>query len=89
MPPRGGAQGHGINRASVIAVYLTADGAKSKWGDWEIAESLKRGKGVIGVYKGDAPPAQLPTAFTTYGLKTVKWAHQELMGAIADARKNR
>jgi hypothetical protein len=78
-----------INRASVTAVYLTPDSAKSKWVDWEINESLKRGKGVIGVYKGDAPPAQLPAAFKTYGLKTVKWAHQDLMDAIADARKNR
>lgn len=78
-----------INRASVTAVYLTPDSAKSKWVEWEITESLKRGKGVIGVYKGDAPPAQLPAAFETYGLKTVKWSHQELMNAIAEARKNR
>lgn len=78
-----------INRASVTAVYLTPDSAKSKWVEWEITESLKRGKGVIGVYKGDAPPAQLPAAFETYGLKTVKWSHQELMNAIAGARKNR
>ena len=78
-----------IDRASVTAVYLTPDSAKSKWVDWEINESLKRGKGVIGVYKGDALPAQLPAAFNTYGLKTVKWSHQELMHAIAEARENR
>ena len=78
-----------IDRASVTAVYLTPDCAKSKWVDWEITESLKRGKGVIGVYKGDSPPAQLPAAFNNYGLKTVKWSHQELMQAITEARKNR
>jgi len=78
-----------IDRASVTAVYLTPDSAKSEWVDWEIRESLKRGKGIIGVYKGDAPPAQLPSAFKEYGLKTVKWSHQELMDAIAEAKKNR
>jgi hypothetical protein len=77
-----------INRASVTAVYLTQDSAKSKWVDWEIAESLKRGKGVIGVYKGDSPPAKLPAAFKTHGLKTVKWSHSDLMNAIAEAKKN-
>jgi len=78
-----------IDRASVTAVYLTPDSAKSEWVDWEIRESLRRGKGVIGVYKGDAPPAQLPSAFNEFGLKTVKWSHQELMDAIAEAKKNR
>lgn len=78
-----------IDRSSVTAVYLTPDSAKSEWVDWEIRESLRRGKGVIGVYKGDAPPAQLPSAFNECGLKTVKWTHQELMDAIAKAKKNR
>lgn len=78
-----------IDMASVTAVYLTPDSAKSDWVEWEITESLKRGKGVIGVYKGDAPPAQLPAAFKQYGLKTVKWSHQELMQAINQASKKR
>lgn len=78
-----------IDRVSVTAVYLTKDSAKSKWVEWEIAESLKRGKGVIGVYKGDAPPSQLPAAFKEYGLATVKWAHQELMQAINKASDKR
>jgi hypothetical protein len=71
-----------IDRVSVTAVYLTKDSAKSEWVDWEIAESLKRGKSVIGIYKGDAPPAQLPKAFSEFGLKAVKWAHYDLMQAI-------
>lgn len=78
-----------IDRVSVTAVYLTKDSAKSEWVEWEIAESLKRGKGVIGVYKGDAQPAQLPSAFKQYGLKTVKWTHQDLMQAIEAASKAR
>lgn len=78
-----------IDRVSVTTVYLTKDSAKSKWVEWEIAESLKRGKGVIGVYKGDTPPAQLPAAFNQYGLRTVKWAHQDLMQAIERASQKR
>lgn len=78
-----------IDRASVTVVYLTPDCAKSKWVDWEITESLKRRKGVIGVYKGDTPPDQLPTALDRYGIKIVKWSHQEMMHAIAEARKER
>ncbi len=78
-----------IKRASVTVVYLTPDSAKSKWVDWEIAESLKRGKSVIGVYKGDKPPSKLPDAFAEHGLRTVKWSHRELMNAIADSKKKR
>ena len=78
-----------IDRVSVTAVYLTKDSAQSKWVDWEIAESLKRGKGVIGVHKGDVPPAQLPSAFKQHGLKVVKWAHQDLMQAINVASQKR
>lgn len=78
-----------IDRVSVTTVYLTPDSVKSKWVAWEIAESLKRGKGVIGVYKGDPPPAQLPPAFKDFGLKTVKWSHEELMKAIEEASKKR
>jgi len=78
-----------IDRVSVTAVYLTPESAKSEWVDWEITESLKRGKGVIGIFKGDAPPAQLPAAFKQYGLKTVKWSHQEMTQAINLASKKR
>jgi len=78
-----------IDRASVTAVYLSQDACNSKWVDWEITESLKRGKGVIGIYKGDTPPAQLPDAFKNFGLKSVKWSHHDLMAAIVEARNNR
>lgn len=78
-----------IDRVSVTAVYLTEHSAQSKWVDWEITESLKRGKGVIGVYKGDAPPGQLPAVFKQYGIKTVKWSHQDLMKAIENASAKR
>jgi len=78
-----------IERTSVTVVYLSENSAKSRWVNWEIEESLRRGKGVIGVYKGDAPPATLPTAFAENGCKSVKWTHDGLMKAIEDANQRR
>lgn len=78
-----------IDRCSVTAVYLTEKTASSKWVNWEIEESIKRGKGVIGVYKGDMPPTNLPPAFKQNGCKTVKWEHAALMKAIEAASTKR
>lgn len=78
-----------IDRCSVTLVYLTDKTASSKWVNWEIEESLKRGKGVIGVYKGDAPPAKTPPAFQQNECKTVKWEHAALTKAIEDASTKR
>ncbi len=78
-----------IDRCSVTLVYLTDKTASSKWVNWEIEESLKRGKGVIGVYKGDAPPAKKPAAFQQNGCKAVQWEHAALTQAIQDASTKR
>lgn len=78
-----------IDRCSVTLVYLTDKTASSKWVNWEIEESLKRGRGVIGVYKGDAPPAKTPPAFQQNGCKAVKWEHAALAKAIEDASTKR
>jgi len=78
-----------IERASVTVVYLSSDSANSKWVDWEIQESLKMGKGVVGVHKGDKPPSVLPQSFKENKLKIVKWSHKELSRAIEKASKIR
>lgn len=78
-----------IDRCSVTVVYLSEKTASSKWVNWEIEESLKRGKGVIGVYNGDAPPARVPSAFQQNGCKAVKWEHAALTKAIEDASTKR
>ena len=51
-----------IDKASVTLVYLSDNSAKSKWVNWEIEESIRRGKGVVGVYQGNKPPKSLPDA---------------------------
>lgn len=78
-----------IDRCSVTVVYLTDKSASSNWVNWEIEESIKRGKGVIGVYKGDTAPAKLPSAFQNNACRAVKWEHEALMKAIEDASVKR
>jgi len=78
-----------IERTSVTLVYLSPKSAGSEWVDWEIRESLKMGKGVIGVYKGDKPPHVVPPAFKENKLEAVKWSHEELSKAIEEASKKR
>ena len=78
-----------IDRCSVTVVYLTNKTASSEWVNWEIEESLKRGKGVIGVYKGDVPPSKTPPAFQQNNCKAVKWEHAALMQAIEHASTKR
>lgn len=74
-----------IDRCSVTVVYLSDKTASSKWVNWEIEESIKRGKGVVGVYKGDSGPTNVPPAFRQNGCKSVKWEHAALIKAIKDA----
>lgn len=78
-----------IERTSVTIVYLSTDSGISKWVDWEIRESLKQGKGVIGVYKGDSPPSVIPSAFKEFKLKSVKWSHDEISRAVEEASRKR
>lgn len=78
-----------IDRVSVTVVYLSPNSAKSDWVNWEIEESFKRGKGVIGVYKGDHAPAACPKAFSANKCKAVKWSHAAITQAIVDASKKR
>ncbi len=63
-----------IAQSSVTVVYLSNQTAKSTWVQWEIEESIKQGKHVIGVYSKAAEPRTLPDAFKTHGLKKVVWS---------------
>lgn len=63
-----------IAQSSVTVVYLSPQTAISRWVAWEIEESLKRGRHVIGVHKGDQPPRTLPESFKQNRLKIVPWS---------------
>jgi MTH538 TIR-like domain (DUF1863) len=78
-----------IDKASVTVVFLSPNAARSEWVNWEIAESIKRGKGVIGVYSGNSVPAAVPAAFRENGCNAVPWKHDQLNQAIADAKNKK
>jgi hypothetical protein len=78
-----------IDRCSVTVVYLSKSSAASKWVNWEIEESLRRGKGVIGLHKGDVPPKDMPPALAASGCQVVKWEHAALIKAIEAASAKR
>lgn len=76
-----------IRQSSVTLVYLSEHTAESEWVNWEIRESTKLGKGVIGVYKGDDPPRVLPTALKESRVPLVRWTHKGVAAAIEKAAK--
>ena len=78
-----------INQSSVTLVYLSSDTVNSKWVDWEIRESVRLGKGVIGVYKGNAPPERLPAALQEIKANIVPWTHEAIADAIERASRER
>ena len=63
-----------INQSSVTVVYLSSNTPNSQWVKWEIEESIKQEKQVIGVYKGDMVPKSLPAPFKENGLRVVPWS---------------
>lgn len=62
-----------IERVSVAVVYLSNNTKSSKWVEWEVEQSLKMGKTVIAVHKGDALPSNIPKFIKKNGIKIVKW----------------
>jgi len=75
-----------IQRCSVTLVYLSPEAAVSKWVDWEIRESLKLGKAVVAMHKGEKAPSGLPSAVSENKVKVVRWSQLELAAAIATAK---
>jgi hypothetical protein len=71
-----------IKQTSVTIVYLSSNTSKSKWVNWEIEESMRLGKQVIGVYKGTTAPRALPRSITDNKIKVIKWTHAGIMNEI-------
>jgi hypothetical protein len=66
--------GERIGQSSLTIIYVSNAAAASQWVDWEIRESMRRGKPVIGVYKGNRVPGQLPDALKEFQIKLVPWS---------------
>jgi len=78
-----------IRQTSVTIVYVSSETYKSRWVDWEIKESIRLDKGVVGMHKSDSPPLKLPKAIVDNKVKVVPWNHEALAQAVAAAAKAR
>lgn len=78
-----------IEQSSVTIVCITEDTHKSEWVDWEIRESIRLGKGVIGVKMKDDPSIKPPKAMGEHNCKIVNWKHEEINQAIKEADEKR
>lgn len=78
-----------IEKTSITLVYVTKETAASKWVRWEVEQSLKMGKGVLAVYKGEKLPSNIPQYIKDNNIKLVKWSHKELTNAIEKTVKER
>jgi glycerophosphoryl diester phosphodiesterase len=66
-----------IEQSSLTVVYLSDKTAKSRWVDWEIKESVSRGKHVIGVFSRKLPPSRLPSAIIRNKISCIPWSKLE------------
>lgn len=78
-----------IERSSVTVCFLSNNTSQSRWVDWEIRESIKLGKGIVAMYKGDTPPKTLPSAIREHGVKPVPWNQKYITKAIDKAAEER
>lgn len=78
-----------IEDTSVTIIFLSEKSMKSDWVKWEVAQSIKMGKGVIAVHKGDSPPPNIPTHITDSTSSVVPWKHDAIMAAVDKAAKER
>ena len=70
-----------IRQASLTLVYVSDHAAKSKWVNWEVEESVKLEKKVVGVYQGEVP-GQLPPAIKKHKIRVIAWTHKGIARAL-------
>jgi hypothetical protein len=70
-----------IRQASLTLVYVSDHAAKSKWVNWEVEESVKLEKKVVGVYQGEIP-RQLPSAIKKHRIRVIAWSHKGIAKAL-------
>jgi hypothetical protein len=63
-----------IAQSSTTVVYVSENTPQSKWVNWEIEESIRLGKRVIAVYRGDTAPKQVPSALGKSAIKPIPWS---------------
>jgi len=64
--------GERIAQSSLTVVYLSENTNKSSWVKWEIEESIRMGKRVVGVFPGSTCP-RLSAGLKKLGIKCIPW----------------
>jgi hypothetical protein len=62
-----------IMQSSVTVVFLSEATPASRWVDWEIEESVRRGKHVLGVFPQGSRPVEMPSAIARHAIRCVPW----------------
>ena len=78
-----------IDKTSVTMIYLSEKSMNSNWVKWEVEQSIKMGKGVIAVHKGEKPPPNMPSHISDNASAIVKWNHEAISSAANYAAENR
>lgn len=73
-----------IAQCSVTVVFLSSATPKSSWVEWEIEESIRQGKHVVGVYPQDSESKARPAVIKLHGIKCVPWTElAETIGKLS------
>jgi hypothetical protein len=80
-----------IDQSSVTLVAVSEDTHKSEWVNWEVEESIRRGKGVVVVNISKKDSVKMPAAVEANKdkIKVVQWKHEQIMSAIDEAAEKR
>lgn len=72
----------GISWAGATIVLIGPQTHTRKWVNWEIEQSVKQGKPIIGVFIQGAKDSDIPEAFQKFGDALVGWNSGKIIDAI-------
>jgi hypothetical protein len=71
-----------ISWTATVVVLIGKDTHTRPWVDWEIEESNRQGKRIVGVYAFGGTDAEKPEALERYGSAIVAWNTDSIIDAI-------
>lgn len=66
--------GERIARSSVCVVYVSESTRQSEWVKWEVEESLRQGKKVVGVHPKGQAPQIAPEWVAKHSIRLINWS---------------
>ncbi|MFD1000036.1 TIR domain-containing protein [Ohtaekwangia kribbensis] len=71
-----------ISWAGTTVVLIGKETHEREWVNWELEQSAKQGKRIVGVFLSGGSNADIPKAFEEYGAALVKWNSESIMRAL-------